>query len=141
MKQINLLVLAGGFGKRLRSAVSGVPKPLAPVNGLPYLGYQIESWLDQGVNLLTFLLHYEADSIEAFFIEHYWGYNRQVNGATMEYEVTHPKWRTRPAELTRFDLDVKALYGQDWAEVLGGAPDSIVLAEGSAVKVFSGARI
>ena len=41
----------------------------------------------------------------------------------------------------RFDLDVEALDGQDWAEVLGGVPDSIVLAEGSAVKVFSGARI
>ena len=82
-----------------------------------------------------------ADSIEAFFIEHYWGYNRQPNGGTMEYEVTHPKWRARPGELTRFDLDVKALYGQDWAEVFGGAPDSIVLAKGSAVKVFAGARI
>jgi len=46
MKQINLLVLAGGFGKRLRSAVSDVPKPLAPVNGRPFLSYQIEDWLE-----------------------------------------------------------------------------------------------
>lgn len=79
--------------------------------------------------------------MEEFFVEHHWGYNRQTDGNTMVYEVTHAKWRTRPVELTRFDLDVKALYGQDWAEVLGGAPDSIVLAEGSAVGVFSGARI
>ena len=81
------------------------------------------------------------NSMEEFLIEHYWGYNQQPNGSTMEYEVTHPKWRTRSGELMRFDLDVEALYGQDWAEVLGGVPDSIVLAEGSAVKVFSGARI
>jgi len=66
MKQVNLLVLAGGFGKRLRSAVSGVPKPLAPVNGRPFLSYQIENWLDQGVGLISFLLHYEAGSIEVF---------------------------------------------------------------------------
>lgn len=66
MKQTNLLVLAGGFGKRLRSAVSEVPKPLAPVNGRPFLSYQIENWLDQGVGVLAFLLHYEADAIEAF---------------------------------------------------------------------------
>jgi D-glycero-alpha-D-manno-heptose 1-phosphate guanylyltransferase len=70
MRKVNLLVLAGGFGKRLRSAVSGVPKPLAPVNGRPYLSYQIENWLDQGVNQLIFLLHYEADSIEAFLELH-----------------------------------------------------------------------
>jgi len=82
-----------------------------------------------------------SNSMEEFFVEHYWGYNQQPNGSTMEYEVTHPKWHTRPGELTRFDLDVKTLYGQDWAGVLGGAPDSIVLAEGSAVNVFSGARI
>ena len=78
---------------------------------------------------------------EAFFIEHYWGYNRQANGGTMEYEVTHPKWRTRPAELTRFDLDVKALYGQDWVEVLAATPDAVVLADGSEVAVFSGDQI
>ena len=82
-----------------------------------------------------------ADSVEAFFIEHYWGYNRQANGGTMEYEVTHPKWRTRPAELTRFDLDVKALYGQDWVEVLAATPDAVVLADGSEVAVFSGDQI
>ena len=83
----------------------------------------------------------EAQAMEEFFIEHYWGYNTQADGKTMEYEVTHPKWRTRSAKLTRFDLDVEALYGQDWAEVLGGVPDSIVLVEGSVVKVFSGACI
>lgn len=66
MKQIKLLVLAGGFGKRLRSAVSDVPKPLAPVNGRPFLSYQIANWLDQGVGLLAFLLHYEVNSIEVF---------------------------------------------------------------------------
>ncbi len=70
MKRINLLVLAGGFGKRLRSAVSDVPKPLAPVNGQPYLHYQIENWVDQGVTQLAFLLHYKADSIEAFLKAH-----------------------------------------------------------------------
>ncbi|MZH02161.1 MAG: NTP transferase domain-containing protein [Nitrospinae bacterium] len=70
MKQINLLVLAGGFGKRLRSAISEVPKPLAPVKGQPYLHYQIENWVDQGVTQLAFLLHYKADSIEAFLKAH-----------------------------------------------------------------------
>jgi D-glycero-alpha-D-manno-heptose 1-phosphate guanylyltransferase len=70
MRKVNLLVLAGGFGKRLRSTVSDVPKPLAQVNGRPYLSYQIENWLDQGVNQLIFLLHYEAGLIEAFLESH-----------------------------------------------------------------------
>ncbi len=78
---------------------------------------------------------------ETFLIEHYWGYNLQSNGDTMEYEVTHPTWRTRPAQLTRFDLDVESLYGPQWADVLTSEPDAVVLAEGSEVTVFSGIRI
>lgn len=60
------MVLAGGFGTRLRSVVSTVPKPLAPVAGLPFLQYLIECWLEQGVAKLTFLLHYQADTIAGF---------------------------------------------------------------------------
>ncbi len=78
------------------------------------------------------------EPMEDFFIEHYWGYNRQAEGGTMEYEVKHPKWRTRPAELARFDFDVGKIYGPEWAKVLRAAPDAVVLADGSGVQVFSG---
>src|SRR6185436_17007172 len=61
-----LLVLAGGFGTRLRSIVSEVPKPLAPVGGRPYLHHLIETWWEQGIMKLTFLLHHQADLIKAF---------------------------------------------------------------------------
>lgn len=61
-----LLVLAGGFGTRLKSIVSEVPKPLAPVGDRPYLHYLIENWVEQGVTNLTFLLHHQTDLIEAF---------------------------------------------------------------------------
>lgn len=63
MKPIPLLVLAGGFGTRLRPAVADVPKPLAPVMGRPYLGYMLESWRRQGVASFTFLLHHQAGMI------------------------------------------------------------------------------
>lgn len=59
-----LLVLAGGFGTRLRSIVSDVPKPLAPVAEEPFLVHLIDNWLDQGIRDFIFLLHYEASQIE-----------------------------------------------------------------------------
>jgi D-glycero-alpha-D-manno-heptose 1-phosphate guanylyltransferase len=65
----HILVLAGGFGTRLRSAVADVPKPLAPIAGQPYLGYLIDSWVAQGVGALTFLLHYQAGLIQAYVVE------------------------------------------------------------------------
>lgn len=65
----HLLVLAGGFGTRLRSAVPEVPKPLAPVAGRPYLHYLNSHWVKQGVTELTYLLHYQPQLIEAFLQE------------------------------------------------------------------------
>jgi len=81
------------------------------------------------------------EAMEEFFIEHYWGYNRQTDGGTMEYEVTHPAWKVRSVELAQFDLDVAALYGPDWAAALAGEPDSVVNADGSGVEVFSGEMV
>jgi len=37
------LILAGGLGTRLRSVVSDVPKPLADINGKPFLEYLLDS--------------------------------------------------------------------------------------------------
>lgn len=62
----HLLVLAGGFGTRLRSVVADLPKPLAPVAGRPYLSYMLESWQAQGVSAFAFLLHHQAELVEAF---------------------------------------------------------------------------
>lgn len=66
MRDVHLLVLAGGFGTRLRSVVAEVPKPLAPIEGRPFLEYLVESWVEQGITRFTFLLHHQADLIEAF---------------------------------------------------------------------------
>ena len=59
-----LFVLAGGFGTRLRSLVADVPKPLAPVDGRPFITHLITHWAKQGVTNFVFLLHYEAQKIE-----------------------------------------------------------------------------
>ena len=64
-----MLVLAGGFGTRLRSVVSDVPKPLAPVNDKAFIAYLIDHWVEQGVKDFIFLLHYEAIQVEALLKE------------------------------------------------------------------------
>lgn len=60
---MKLLVLAGGFGTRLQSVVSAVPKALAPVGSVPFLHLQIQHWIDQGVKSFVFLLHHQSDLI------------------------------------------------------------------------------
>ena len=62
-KNNSLFILAGGFGTRLRSVVSDVPKPLAPVGNKPFLFYQIKNWHSQGINNFYFLLHHQSQMI------------------------------------------------------------------------------
>ena len=42
------IILAGGFGTRLKSMVSAVPKPMAPVNGRPFLSYLLDNLNNYG---------------------------------------------------------------------------------------------
>ena len=61
------VVLAGGFGTRLRSVVSDVPKPMAPVNGRPFLELLFEYWIAQGVQRFVLSVGYLAEKISAHF--------------------------------------------------------------------------
>lgn len=63
---MKLLVLAGGFGTRLQSVVSDLPKALAPVGAVPFLRLQIEHWKTQGLRSFVFLLHHYASQIIEF---------------------------------------------------------------------------
>jgi len=60
------IILAGGMGTRLRDAVPGIPKCLAPVAGRPFLFYVINYLRRQGVERFVFSLGYLHDKIEAY---------------------------------------------------------------------------
>ena len=77
-------------------------------------------------------------SEEEFITEHYWGYNRQRDGRTLEYQVEHPRWRMRAAREHRFDCDVRSLYGAEFVPFLTGAASSAFLVEGAPVSVRKG---
>lgn len=60
---MDMLVLAGGFGTRLKDVVSEVPKAMAPINGIPLLQLQLEHWVHQGQRSFVFLLYHQAEII------------------------------------------------------------------------------
>jgi uncharacterized protein len=97
-------------------------------------------------NSIKVTIHGEAELLregsEAEFItEHYWGYNTQRDGSTMEYRVEHPRWRVWNAESARLVCDVVEIYGAQFKDYLSRPPSSTFLAEGSAVKVSRGVRL
>jgi D-glycero-alpha-D-manno-heptose 1-phosphate guanylyltransferase len=55
---LEIVVLAGGFGTRLRPVVRDVPKPLAPVAGRPFLHWLLEGFARQGVDRVVLATGY-----------------------------------------------------------------------------------
>jgi len=60
------IILAGGLGTRLRSAVPDLPKCMAPVAGKPFLHYVISYYQSQGIEKFIFSLGYMHEIIEEF---------------------------------------------------------------------------
>lgn len=67
------IVLAGGFGTRLREKVPDLPKPMAPVAGRPFLEYILDRLVDGGVSEIILSVGYLANTIVDHFGEAYHG--------------------------------------------------------------------
>ncbi len=63
---MQVAIIAGGKGTRLRSRIGDLPKPLAPVAGKPLLQHQIEMAAAQGVREIVLLTGYGASAIRQF---------------------------------------------------------------------------
>ncbi len=63
---MKLIILAGGFGTRLKSVIGDLPKILAPIKGRPFLYHQIENWKKNNLFDYFFLLHYQSNQIINF---------------------------------------------------------------------------
>jgi len=62
-----VIILAGGFGTRLRTVVKDVPKPMAPINGRPFLEFQLSFLEQSGVQNVLIATGYKADVIRDYF--------------------------------------------------------------------------
>ena len=74
------VILAGGLGTRLRSAVPDLPKPMAPISGRPFLEYQLDYWISQGVSRFVLSVGYRHEAITEHFGPRY-------KGVDLEYAI------------------------------------------------------
>jgi D-glycero-alpha-D-manno-heptose 1-phosphate guanylyltransferase len=59
------IILAGGFGTRLRSIVSDVPKPLAPVGNRPFLAWLLDALAEQGMRRTILATGFMGEEVAA----------------------------------------------------------------------------
>ena len=61
------IVLAGGLGTRLRKVVKDVPKPMADINGKPFLEYLLTFLAKQGIERVILSVGYKYEIIKEYF--------------------------------------------------------------------------
>lgn len=62
-----VLIMAGGFGKRLGRLTDDCPKPLIDINGKPLLEVIILNFISQGFKNFTISTYYLGEKIRAYF--------------------------------------------------------------------------
>jgi len=70
---VQAIVLAGGLGTRLRGVVPDLPKPLAPVNGRPFLAIVLEQLRAQGFASAVLSVGYRHELIRQAFGDRFGG--------------------------------------------------------------------
>lgn len=74
------IVLAGGFGTRLREVVPDLPKPMAPVAGRPFLEILLTSLAGKGFTRVVLSLGYLSEKV----VEHF---GDRFAGMELVYEI------------------------------------------------------
>lgn len=73
LSDLDVVILAGGFGTRLRSVVADKPKVLAPIDGVSFLRRYLDWLRTFGARRVVLALGYRADMVQDFVKSQDWG--------------------------------------------------------------------
>src|SRR4030095_11694588 len=78
------IILAGGLGTRLRSAVPDLPKCMAPIHDKPFISYVIENLQQQGIKKFIISMGYKHEIITNYLES---GNSPFTTNTTVQYSV------------------------------------------------------
>jgi D-glycero-alpha-D-manno-heptose 1-phosphate guanylyltransferase len=67
LSEVVAVVLAGGTGTRVQHLLGGLPKPMAPVKGRPFLEWLVRYLAKQGIKRVVISTGYRAEVVAAHF--------------------------------------------------------------------------
>ncbi len=80
------VIMAGGFGTRLRPLTYNIPKPMAPVMNKPMMEHIVLLLKKYGITDIIALLYFQPDTITGYFGDgSRWGVNMQYKHAEADY--------------------------------------------------------
>lgn len=66
------IILAGGFGTRLKNVVKDVPKPMAPINDKPFLEYLFKYLIKYNIQTVILSVGYKHEIISNYYSNSYY---------------------------------------------------------------------
>lgn len=94
---MKVIVLAGGLGTRLRDVVKDVPKPMADINGTPFLELLLENLRQHGAEEFIICVSHLRETIIDYFGNHY-------RGIPVKYSIEEEALGTGGAIKQAFDI-------------------------------------
>lgn len=114
------IILAGGFGTRLKHIVSDVPKPMAPILGEPFLSYLFRRLKKAGIEHIVLSTGYLHEIIEGYYGNEYDGirlsYSQETDPLGTGGAMLYGMEKTNSDQVlvlngdTLFDIDFESLY-------------------------------
>ncbi|MGA8808155.1 MAG: sugar phosphate nucleotidyltransferase [Thermoanaerobaculia bacterium] len=105
---VTVAILAGGLGTRLGALTQGLPKPMIPIHGRPYLERVIDSFARRGLRDIVLLTGYRAEVIEEHF----------GNGERFGVNITYSR-ETRPLGTGGAIREARLLLGETFVMTYG----------------------
>jgi glucose-1-phosphate cytidylyltransferase len=115
---MKVVILAGGFGTRIRDIAEEVPKPMIPIGPYPILWHLMKYYAYYGYKEFILCLGYRGNVIREFFLN-YEAYTRDVtielgNSSSLFFHNTHQEldWK-----VTLADTGLNAMTGARVAKI------------------------
>jgi len=107
------VILCGGLGTRLRPLTNDLPKPMAPVNGEPFLLHLMRQLAEQGVARFVLLTGYLSEKIEAYFGDGTtFGWEIAYSVGPIEWDTGRRIWEAR----AQYDSQFLLMYSDNFVQ-------------------------
>jgi glucose-1-phosphate cytidylyltransferase len=105
---MQVVILCGGHGTRIRDVADDVPKPMIPIGGRPILWHIMKGYAQHGFNRFILCLGYKSWSIKQFFLD----YAMASSDLVVDLKGAHPVQVRPPYRLEDWQI-VLAETGED----------------------------
>ena len=128
VSDLEAIVLAGGLGTRLKSVVSNVPKPMAPIGDKPFLEYILKYLKKNGITRAILSVGYKSEIIEEYFGNNFEGIDlvysveKEPLGTGGAIKKAMSKVKSNQVYIingdTFFDINLKSLILEDNSKII-----------------------